>query len=256
MRYFKTRVRAFNNSVGDYLAPHGFSGMNSLFAMVTRKHMETYGTTREQLGRIAIHQRANARLNEQALLRAPMSLDDYLNAPVVGAEAVLVGPLERVDKGKRVKVLSGAERHNHPAGEVTPLRGGWELFRDALYAEAGCGPQDMDFLQAYDDYPIMVAIQIEDMGFCKKGEVGPFLAANTMTWDGSFPLNTGGAQLSCGQTGGGGGLIILVEAVRQMRGEAGPRQMKKARRGLVTGYGMVGYGHGLSASAVILEGGA
>jgi len=74
-----------------------------------------------------------------------------------------------------------------------------------------------------------------------------------MTWDGSFPLNTGGAQLSCGQSGGGGGLITLVEAVRQLRGEAGPRQMKNANHGLVSGYGMVGYGHGLSASAMILE---
>ena len=136
---------------------------------------------------------------------------------------------------------------------MAPLSGGWEVFRDDLYDQAGLGPGDMDFVQAYDDYPIMVAIQLEDLGFCDKGGIGEFLGANTMTWDGSLPLNTGGAQLSCGQSGGGGGLIILVEAVRQLRGEAGPRQVKNATRGLVSGYGMVGYGHGLSASTMIVE---
>jgi acetyl-CoA acetyltransferase len=267
MAFFQDRMLRFNAAIADYLAPHGFGGMNGLFAIITRKHMERYGTGREQLGRIAVHQRANARLNEQALLRDPMTMEDYLNAPVIadplvlfdcvlpcsGAEAVLVGPLDRVAKEKQVRVQAGAERHNHPVGEVAPLSGGWEVFRDDLFNEAALGPGDMDFVQAYDDYPIMVAIQLEDLGFCEKGGIGPFLEANTMTWDGSFPLNTGGAQLSCGQSGGGGGLITLVEAVRQLRGEAGPRQMKNANHGLVSGYGMVGYGHGLSASAMILE---
>ena len=266
MAFFQNRINRFNGAVADYLAPHGFGGMNGLFAIVTRKHMERYGTRREQLGRIAVHQRANARHNEQALLRDPMTMEDYLAAPVIadplvlfdcvlpcsGAEAVLVGPLDRVAKDKRVRVLAGAERHNHPVGEVAPLSGGWEVFRDDLYEAADLAPRDMDFVQAYDDYPIMVAIQLEDLGFCEKGGIGPFLEANTMTWDGSFPLNTGGAQLSSGQSGGGGGLIILVEAVRQLRDEAGLRQVKNATHGLVSGYGMVGYGHGLSASAMIL----
>jgi acetyl-CoA acetyltransferase len=79
------------------------------------------------------------------------------------------------------------------------------------------------------------------------------LAENTFSFDGSLPLNTNGGQLSCGQAGAGGGMIGLVEAIRQLRQEAGPRQVKRARRGLVSGYGMVGYGHGLSASSVILE---
>ena len=108
-------------------------------------------------------------------------------------------------------------------------------------------------MQAYDDYPIMVAIQLEDLGFCAKGEVGPFLDRTRLTFDGDLPLNTGGGQLSCGQTGGGGGMIGLTEAVRQLRGEGGARQVKNASRGLVSGYGMVAYGHGLSASALVLE---
>jgi acetyl-CoA acetyltransferase len=264
---FRERIGRFTQSIADYLAPHGFGGTNGLFGIIQRKHMETYGTTRAQLGRIAVDQRANARMNEAALLRGPMSLYDYLNAPIVaeplglydcvmpcaGAEAILVGSLDRVAPGKRIRILAGRERHNHPVGEVSPLRGGWELFREELYDEAGCGTEAMDFVQVYDDYPIMVAIQLEDLGFCKKGEVGRFLEGHTMTWDGSFPLNTGGGQLSCGQTGGGGGMIGLTEAARQLHGEGGARQVRGAKRGLVSGYGMVAYGHGLSASALVLE---
>jgi len=265
--FFKDRVSRFTSAVGDYLAPHGFGGMNGLFGMIQRKHMATYGTTRAQLGRIAVDQRANARLNPAALLRGPMTIDDYLNAPAVaeplhlfdcvmpcsGAEAILVGPLDRAPKGKAVAVRAFAERHNHPVGEVTPLRGGWELFRDRFWDEAGFAPGDVDFVQAYDDYPIMVAIQLEDMGFCRKGEVGPFLERTVLRHDGDLPLNTGGGQLSCGQTGGGGGMIGITEAVRQLRGEGGDRQVSSAERGVVIGYGMVSYGHGLSASALALE---
>ena len=257
----------FNRALKNYGTPNGFGGANGLFGIVQRKHMETYGTKREQLGRISVGQRASAVLNDNALLRTPMTLEDYMNARVIadpihlydcvlpcsGAEAVIVGALDRAPRGKGVRVLSGFERHNHPPGEIAPLRGGWELFRDALYRDAGYGPTEMDFVQAYDDYPIMVAIQLEDLGFCKKGEVGAFLEQHSFAWNGSLPLNTGGGQLSCGQSGAGGGMIGLVEAVRQLRHEASARQVTSARRGLASGYGMVGYGHGLSTSSVILE---
>lgn len=265
--FFKERIGRFNRSIGDYLTPHGFAGMNSLFALVQRKHMETFGTRREQLGRISVALRKNASMNEAALLRSPMTIDDYLNAPLIadpirlfdcvmpcsGAEALIVGPLDRAPEGKAVRVIGSGERHNHPPGEPSPLRGGWELFREAMYAEAGTGPHGLDFLQAYDDYPIMVAIQMEDLGFCEKGEIGAFLENHELSFDGSFPLNTGGGQLSCGQTGGGGGMIGITEAVRQLRGEGGARQIADARCGMISGYGMVGYGHGLSATAMILE---
>lgn len=257
----------FNKALINYGTPNGFGGANGLFGIVQRKHMETYGTRREELGRISVGQRASARLNEHALLRGPMTIEDYLNVRVIadpirlfdcvlpcpGADAVIVAPLDRTQPGKGVRVLSGYERHNHPAGEIAPLRGGWELFRDALWRDAGLGPQDMDFVQVYDDYPIMVAIQLEDLGFCPKGEVGRYLAANTFSFEGSAPLNTNGGQLSCGQAGAAGGMIGLVEAIRQLRGEAGPFQVCSARRGVVSGYGMVGYGHGLSSSSVVLE---
>ncbi len=262
-------ARAANWSVAirNFSAPHCSGGPKGFFAIVQRKHMREYGTTRAQLGKISIGQRESARLNPNALLRGPLTLDDYLNArliadplrlydcvlPCTGAEAVLLGPLDRAADGKGVRVLSAHEKHNYPAGDLTPLKGGWEAFKDALYDDAGYGPGDMDFVQAYDDFPIMVAIQLEDLGFCRKGEVGPFLERHSVAWNGSFPVNTGGGQLSCGQTGAGGGMIGVFEAVAQLRNEAGERQIDKARRGLVSGYGMIGFGHGLSSSAAILE---
>jgi acetyl-CoA acetyltransferase len=257
----------FSRGLRNYGTPLGFGGANGLFGIIQRKHMDTYGTRREDLGRISVDQRRSAQRNERALLRGPLTIEDYLNArviadpirlydcvlPCAGAEAVVVTTLDRASPGKGVRVLSGFERHNHPPMEIAPLRGGWETFADKLFAKAGFAPEDMDFVQAYDDYPIMVAIQLEDLGFCKKGEVSEFLARNTFSWDGSLPLNTGGGQLSCGQAGIAGGMLSVTEAVRQLRGEAGGRQVANARRGVVAGYGMVGYGHGLSASSIILE---
>ena len=264
---FKQRIAQFTSAVTDYLLPHGHGGPPGLHGIIQRKHMELYGTTREQLGRIAVDERANARLNEAALLRGPMTLDDYLNAKLVadplrlydcvmpcsGAEALIIGPLDRVPRGKGVRLLSALERHNHPVGELAPVRGGWEVFRDALFDEAGYAHEDMDFMNCYDDFPIMAAIQIEDLGFCKKGEVGRFLDANRLTHDGSFPINTGGGQLSTGQAGGSAGLLGIVEATRQLRGEGGARQVANAKRGIISGFGMISYGHGLAAAATIVE---
>lgn len=257
----------FNDAITNYSYPHGHGGPNGFFGIIQRKHMERFGTRREQLGKIAVGQRRSAQLNGNALLRGPMTIDDYMNArpiaepihlydcvlPCTGAEAVLIGPLDRAAPGKGIRVLSGYEKHNHPAGECSPLSAGWTTFRDRLYDDAGYGPSEMQFVQAYDDYPIMVAIQLEDLGFCAKGEVGAFLDGHQLAFDGDFPVNTGGGQLSCGQSAAGGGMIGLFEACCQLRGEAGARQVRDVRRGLVSGFGMVGYGHGLGASATILE---
>ena len=259
----------FNHSLYNYAAPHGFGGPNGLFGIIQRKYMETYGLERAQLGRIAVAQRRCAMHNENAVFRVPLTLEEYLDAriiadpirlydcvlPCAGADAVVLGALDRVDASKRVRVLSGHERHNHLPEEPCPLSGGWETFRDRMWNEASLGPRDMHFVQAYDDYPIMVAIQLEDLGFCAKGEAGSFLDAHDLTCCGDLPLDTNGGQLSAGQAGAGGGLMSVVEATRQLRGEAGGRQVAGCERGVVAGYGMVGYGHGLSASAIVVEGG-
>jgi len=267
MADFRHLISRFNYAVQNYAAPLNFGGMNGFFSMIQRRHMHEYGTTREQLGRIAVAQRHNGMRNPLSLFKKELTLDDYLNArliadplrlydcpmPASGADAILVAPLDRAQPGKGVRLMSGFQRHNHLPGELSPLSGGWETFRDKLFDEAGVSHADIDLVQLYDDYPIMVSIQLEDLGFCAKGEVGPFLERNTMTFDGTLPLNTGGGQLSCAATAGGGGLIGVLETTCQLRGEAGARQVKNARTGLVSGFGMVSYGHGLSSSALILQ---
>ncbi|MEZ2298617.1 thiolase family protein [Variovorax sp. RCC_210] len=267
MADFRHLISRFNDAVANYAAPLNFGGMNGFFSMIQRRHMHEFGTRREQLGRIAVAQRYNALRNPQSLFKKALTIDDYLNArmiadplrlydcpmPASGADAILVAPLDRAQPGKGVRILSGFQRHNHLPGEITPLSGGWEAFRENLFSEAGVSHDELDLVQLYDDYPIMVSIQLEDLGFCKKGEVGAFLERHSLTFDGSFPLNTSGGQLSCAATAGGGGLIGVLETVCQLRGEAGERQVKDARTGLISGFGMVSYGHGLSASALILQ---
>lgn len=252
----------------DYLAPYGFGGPNAMFALVQRRHSELYGTTREQLGTLAVTQRRNAQLNDNALFRDDLSLEDYLDARIIadpirlydcvmpcsGADAVVVVD-EDWYEGRRtpVHVLSQKEVHNPYPGAIAPLKAGFELFADELFAEAGVSRTDIDFVQLYDDYPIMEAIQLEGLGFCGEGESGPFLAATDISPTGTLPVNTGGGQLSCGQSGAGGGMIGVAEAIRQLQHEGGARQVPDASTGLVAGFGEVSYVKGLSASAIVLR---
>jgi acetyl-CoA acetyltransferase len=110
----------------------------------------------------------------------------------------------------------------------------------------------MDFLQAYDDYPVISLMQIEDLGFCAKGEGAAFVRAHAFTHDGDFPLNTSGGQLSVGQAGAAGGFLGMTEAIRQLTGAADGRQVKDAKLGLVSGFGMINFDRGLGSGAVVL----
>jgi acetyl-CoA acetyltransferase len=110
----------------------------------------------------------------------------------------------------------------------------------------------MEFAQVYDDYPVMCFFQLEGLGICTPGTAHRFVQDNDITVKGTFPVNTGGGQLSAGQAGASGGMIGVVEGVMQLMGRAGDRQVA-CRRGLVAGYGMVAYGRGLSSSVAILE---
>ena len=259
----------FNPTVRDYIAPFGFGGPNGMFGLVQRRHMHVYGTRVEQLGRIAVTQRGHARLNPNALLRAEMSLDDYLGArliadpirlydcvlPCGGGGGLLIsnGVIAATLKQPPIRILAGAERTNHAPDAPVALTGGWSHFAAALFEAAGVRHADLDLIELYDDYPIMVAIQLEDLGFCEKGTVGRFLEQTDLSIKGELPLNTGGGQLSCGQAGAAGGMIGLVEAVRQLQGKASDWQVSDAELGLVSGYGMVGFGHGLTTGSVILR---
>jgi acetyl-CoA acetyltransferase len=155
-------------------------------------------------------------------------------------------------KGPSLRILAAEEIHNFPANDPYRVPGGWEGFADRLYERAGVGPKEMGFAQLYDDYPVMAFVQLEGLGFCKRGGAPAFVRDTDITIRGQLPINTGGGQLSAGQAGASGGMIGLYEAATQLLGRAGQRQVK-CRRGLVSGYGMVAYGRGLSSAAAILE---
>jgi len=260
---------AFTPAIRDHLAPHGFGGANGLFALVQREHSYRYGTTRAQLGRIAVTQRAHAALNPNALLREPLTLQEYLEArpiaeplrlfdcvlPCSGAEAVLVvdAAFGRASGRPLVELLAFREVHNAYPELSLSLPPGFELYADDLFAEAGVDRSDVNFAELYDDYPIMVAIQLEAYGFCREGGSGRFLEDTDVSIRGNFPVNTGGGQLSCGQAGAGGGMIGAVEAVQQLQHEAGERQVADACIGLVSGFGLISFGKGLCTAGAILR---
>jgi acetyl-CoA acetyltransferase len=253
----------------DFVFPQGGAGANGVFALITRRHMEEFGVTREQLGKLVTTQRAHARLNPNALLRGPLTLDEYLSAriivdplrlydcclPCCGGHAVVVTAADRATRltDRPVYVRAGGETHNYRHTDPVQLVGGWSAFRSALYAEASMGPEDMDLVEVYDDYPIVALMQLEDLGFCAKGQGGKFLDDTDLSVSGELPFNTGGGQLSAGQAGAAGGTLGVVEAIRQLRFEAGERQVHDARHALVSGYGSVSYDRCVCSSAAILS---
>jgi acetyl-CoA acetyltransferase len=124
--------------------------------------------------------------------------------------------------------------------------------QDHLYAQAGFGPPDIDLFEAYDDYPVINCLQFEGLGFCLEGDAPAFIRKHTFTLDGSFPFNTSGGQLSVGQAGAAGGFLGLVQALRQVTGQALKTQVANARHALVSGFGMINYDRGLCTGAAIL----
>jgi acetyl-CoA acetyltransferase len=260
---------SFTPAMGDYLAPQGFGGANGLFSLVQRRHSHLHGTRREQLGKLAVTLREHALLNPNALFKEPLTLEQYLDArpiaeplhlfdcvmPCSGAEAVLVVEEELARRTGRpwIEVAAMRERHNAHPGLPLSLPAGFEVYADELFAAAGVGPSDIDLVELYDDYTIMVAVQLEAYGFCPKGGAGRFIEETDLSIHGELPVNTGGGQLSCGQSGAGGGMIGVVEAVQQLQHEAGARQVADAEIGLVSGFGLVSYGKGLSTAGAILR---
>ena len=267
---FRQLLSGFSRFQADAVYPYGYGGPNANFALLTDRYMQEYGATREDFGRICVAQRDNALKNPQALMKKPLSLQQYLDArpiadpialfdcvmPCAGAEAFLVMSVDEAERrGLSYATLEAAiERHNAHPGDPIQLRGGWTVDADQLYQMADCGPEDIDLLQTYDDYPVISMMQIEDLGFCAKGEAAQFVRDHDLTINGDFPHNTSGGQLSAGQAGAAGGFLGLVEAIRQVTGTAGPTQVPGARRAMVSGFGMINYDRGLCSGAAILKG--
>lgn len=268
---FRNRVSAFSRFAQDAAFPYGAAGPNMSFALLTQAYMKAYGATREDFGKICLSQRRNASENPCALLRTRLTLDDYLDArpiaeplrlldcvlPCAGAEAFVVMREERaLGLGLPfARILSSIEQHNAFAADDIQLRAGWAVDQKALWETAGVKPSDVDFLETYDDYPVISMMQIEDLGFCAKGEAKDFVRMHSLTTDGTFPHNTSGGQLSVGQAGAAGGHLGLVEALRQLTGETLGASVKDAHLGVVSGFGMINFDRGICSAAAILSAG-
>jgi acetyl-CoA acetyltransferase len=268
---FRLNLATFSQFARDAVYPYGSGGPNASFAFLTSHYMRNYGAEREDFGKLCVAQRANALKFPHALMKKPLTLDEYLNArliadplrlfdcvmPCAGAEAFLV--LRRAQAESLgvpyARILSTIEQHNAFPDDPIQFRGGWALDRDELYAQAGVGPRDVDVLAIYDDYPVINMMQMEDLGFCDKGEAPDFVRRNTFTVGGTFPVNTSGGQLSVGQAGAAGGFLGLVEIIRQLTGQALGGAVADARVGLASGFGMINYDRGLCSGAAILSAG-
>jgi acetyl-CoA acetyltransferase len=255
---------AFGYGRGDEAA-FGFFGAVGLHALAARRHMHRYGTRPEHLGEVAVAARAHAARTPHAQKRRPISMADYLASdPLVeplrkldcclvsdGAAAVLVTTEERARdlRSPPVRILGHAQAHSlstfaspdHfdtlPAARCGPK----------ALALAGLTPADIDVALLYDCFTVVVLLQLEDYGFCKKGESGPFVEGGRIAPGGSLPVNPSGGLLAEGY---GGGMLHVIEAVRQLRGEAGERQVPDARTALVSGHGL-----GMNTHATLVLGG-
>lgn len=269
---FEESLKSFSRFSQDGVFPYGAGGPNTSFALIASNYMRKYGARREDFGKIAVAQRANALKNQNALFKTPLDLDTYMNAraisapihlfdcvmPCAGAEGFLVmrEAAARAQGLPFARISATIERHNAFSEDAVQERGGWAADIGELYAMSGLEPAQIDVLETYDDYPFISMMQFEDLGFCKKGEGSDFVQQHDLTIEGSFPHNTSGGQLSAGQAGVAGGFLGLVEAVRQVTDQAGGTQVAKAQHAMAAGFGMINYDRGLASAAVILSGGA
>jgi acetyl-CoA acetyltransferase len=224
------------------------------YALAAARHMHQYGTTREQLAEVAVAAREWAKLNPEAFTRDPLSIEDVLASRMVadplsvrdcclvtdGAGAYVMTRADRArDLAKKpVYLLGNASATSHrqissmPDLTVTAARESGQR----AYAMAGMTPADIDMVQLYDAFTINTILFLEDLGFCKKGEGGAFVSGGAIAPGGRLPVNTNGGGLSCTHPGMYG-IFIAIEAVRQLRGEGGARQVANAKTALVHGNG-------------------
>lgn len=248
-------------------APYGPPLPLAAYAMAARRHMHEFGTTSEQLAEVAVATRKWAALNPKAYARDPLSINDVMNSPVVtdplrrfdcclvtdGGGAVVVTSLERArDLKKRpVAVLGFADSHSHMGISQMPdlVRTAAAVTGPKAFEMAGVKPADIDVTQIYDSFTITVLLCLEDLGFCAKGEAGAFVSGQRTAPEGEFALNTSGGGLSYCHPGMFG-IFLIIEAVRQLRGECGDRQVPSADLALAHGVGGV-----LSSHATLILGG-
>ena len=252
----KKNLRMANLSFGtrgpiQFAAPFGHP-VGSHYAMVARRHMHEFGTTIEQLAEVAVSTRYNAGLNPDAFYRDPITIADVVDAPPVWDPLTKLHCCIRTDGGGAI-VLTHEERARDCAkppiwvlgtGEATShtTMSEWEDFTESpcvrsgklAFDRAGVTPRDIDTAQVYDAFTPMVILTLEGLGFCKKGEGGAFVEDGKLRVGGALPTNTDGGGLSACQPGMRG-MFLLIEAVKQLRGEAEARQVPGAKLACVNG---------------------
>lgn len=235
------------------------------YALAATRHMYQYGTTSEQLAEIAVATRAWAALNPMAYKRDPLTIDDVMSSPWLvypfhaldcclvtdaGGAVVLTSTERARDLGVPVvEILGSSVAHTHYGISQMPDLCATPAAQTgaAAFRQAGLGPADIDVAELYDSFTYTVLVTLEDLGFCAKGEGGDFVSGQRTAPGGDFPLNTSGGGLSYNHPGMFG-MFLMIEAVRQLRGECGPRQVAGAETALVNGMG----GYLSSAATAIL----
>ena len=251
-------VSALAAAVGHpYYENHYGPSIPGCYAMIARRYMHEYGITREQLAQVAVTTRRHAGLHPNSHMKQPISINDVLNSKPIAsplnildcclisdaAGAFIVTSAERARDCKRkpAYVLGVGEKHTHEfivCAESLTQFGAEDSGRDA-YNMAGVGPQDIDVAQLYDCFSIVPVIELEELGFCQRGEGGAFYAAGHADIGGKLPINTHGGMLSHAHAGATGGLLGIIEAVAQLRGGLGARQVEGAEVALVHNEGGV-----------------
>jgi acetyl-CoA acetyltransferase len=243
-----------SNLAAQYEAPYGVLGPPYAYALACMRHMAQYGTTKEQLAQIAVQERQWAALNPKALMRDPITVEDVLNSRPIcypfnlldcclvtdaGGACVVVSPERARDlKKKPVWVLGTGEAHDHamisqmPDLTCTPA----QYSGPAAMGMAGVTHDDIDLCMIYDSFTYTVLATFESLGFCKPGEGGAFVSNGRLGPGGALPTNTNGGGLSYTHPGMYG-MFLIIEAVRQLRGECGARQVPDCRLALVNGTG-------------------
>jgi acetyl-CoA acetyltransferase len=256
----------------EFQDPPGVQGPPATFGLLMSRYKHEYGLAPEALGKIAVTQREHALANPNALdkFQKPLTMDEYMASRMIadplrvldcvmfcdGANAFLVmSEDEARSRGlKMVRPKAYAEVTNFAGNEASPditESGFWKIAPE-LYRKAAMTPKDIRMFQPYDDFTIAVLMQMEAFGFCERGKGSDYVLRTDLSYRGALPLNTGGGQISAGQPGLASGGLNLAEAVRQMFGEAGNRQIENPGTALVTGIGVIPYGRNWGTSAAMI----
>ncbi len=267
-----TQPRSWGANLPDapFEAPYGIVTTNS-YAMVAARHMHEFGTTSEQLAWIKVAASHHAQHNPHAMLKEVVTVKEVLDSPVIadplhrmdccvvsdGGGAVILARPEIAKSLKRPKVKligAGESPKGQAGGKLTLTTSGAAWSGAAAFAEAGVKPADIKYVSIYDSFTITVLVQLEDLGFCKKGEGGKLVAdGNLISGTGKLPFNTDGGGLCNNHPANRGGMTKVIEAVRQLRGEAHPKvQVKNCGLALAQGTGgQLGTRHG--SATLIME---